>query len=120
MTRYFLLGVALLSLTTLAHASTGTVRFSGRIVDPGCNTSLAVAQQQLRLERCPLAAQGAEVSVSAMEVDSSAHGNNVLATHALTKSAAHSDARVFSQQYRVDTQRQPTTASSYLIVINYP
>jgi len=120
MTRYLLLGVAMVTLTSLAHASSGSIRFSGRIVDPGCNTSLAVAQQQLRLEGCPLAALGAEVSVSTMEMDSSAPGNSVLTTRALSKSTLHSDARVFSQQYRLDTLQQPTSASSYLVVINYP
>lgn len=120
MTRYFLLGVALFSLTTLAQASTGTVRFSGRIVDPGCNASLVLTQQQLRLDGCPLAAVGAEVSVSASSADSVVPSSNVLAAHALTMSTAHSNARVFSQHYRVETLQHQATKSSYLVLINYP
>ena len=122
MSRYSMLGVALFSFTTLAHAGAGagTVRFSGRIVDPGCKASLALTQQQLRLDHCPLAALGAHVTVAPFAADSGATRNGVLARHALTATAGHSNARVFSQNYRRDVQTWHPSANGYLVVIDYP
>lgn len=120
MTRYLLLGVAMFSLTTLAQASSGTIGFSGRIVDPGCDANLALAENQLHLERCPLAAQGVEVSVALSNRDSAAPRGSVLATHALTRPAVDVDARVFSQSYRVQTLQHVAAANSYQVLINYP
>lgn len=120
MTRYFLLGVALISLSTAAHASTGTIRFSGRIVDPSCNASLTAAQQQLHLEGCPLAALGAEVTVTSLNGDGPGRSNAVLSNLALAPPASHPHPRVFSQHYRVEALRRSPSANGYLVVINYP
>ena len=120
MTRYLMLGVAMFSLTTLAHASSGTIGFSGRIVDPGCNANLALAEHQLRLERCPLAAQGAEVSVALSNQDSAVPNSSVLATHALIMPNVDADTRVFSQTYRLQAPRHVATVNSYQVLINYP
>lgn len=120
MTRYFLLGVALISLSTAAHASTGTIRFSGRIVDPSCNASLIESQHLLRIEACPLAAQGAEISVTSKSTGAASAGNGVLVKYALHATAPEPSARIFSQRYQLDMLQHHAAGSRYLVVVNYP
>lgn len=59
-----LLCVALMSVSALAQASSGSIRFSGHIAEPGCTTNLS--QGELSLAACPPSAKGSTVAVTAL------------------------------------------------------
>jgi hypothetical protein len=116
-----LLCVALMSVSALAQASSGSVRFSGRIVDPGCTTRLS--QQELSLEACPPSAKGAKVAVTALGEGETAtlreggrHGQQ-LAVAARTLRAGDLS---FSERYRLEASQRQPLRGSYLVVVDYP
>ncbi|WP_269790118.1 hypothetical protein [Stenotrophomonas sp. Iso1] len=106
---------ALLSVSAfVAHADSGSVRFSGRVVDPGCSPRLSTSQE-LHLEACPVAAKGLHVSAG-----TPINGPSLLQQAArspmLSSRTAGTDGHTFSDRY----QLQPRQSGAYLVVIDYP
>lgn len=110
-----LLCVALLSISALANASSGTVQFSGRVVDPGCSSHVSGAQE-LRLEGCPIAAQALRVRAGWDGDQRFLPAEQTLESTALSARIPGTDRISFSDRY----QLQPRTNGIYLVVIDYP
>ena len=120
MNRSFLLGVVLVAISAPAHASGGTVQFSGRITSPGCATTLEVEAQQLRLDDCPRATQGAAISVETLDTGSNVPVGSATSPQTATTLMAplpQAQQRLFSIQYRLAAQS--TSSSGYLVQITY-
>lgn len=120
MIRSLLLGAVLLSLTSMAHASQGTIRFAGRVVDSGCNVGLVRDQQRLNLDSCPMSAQGAQLEVSTL-----ATGDAItLATYrkqvGLAAHPGEAHERIFSQSYALLARPDQPRNSGYLVLVTYP
>lgn len=116
-----LLCVALMGVSSLAHADGGTIRFSGRIVDPGC--SARVDAQQLRLEGCPLSAKGATVALVAMDEGQGAvlrDGKRQGQQLAVAARSLRAGDLVFSESYRLDAPTQQPLQGAYLVRVDYP
>ena len=119
MNRSFLLGVALVPISALAQPSEGTVQFSGRITSPGCATTLEVEAQQLRLDDCPRATQGAAISVETLDTGSNVPVGSATSPQAATTLMAplpQAQQRLFSTKYRLAAQ---SAQSGYLVRITY-
>ena len=120
MIRSLLLAAVVLSLPAWAHANQGTINFSGRIVDAGCNVGLVHDQQQLDLEGCPLSAQGAQLQVSTLNTGDiiaipAYHEERGLAAQAVVPGM-----RVFSKSYALQATADRTKDNGYLVVVTYP
>ena len=122
MYRSLLLGIALLSLTTAAEASDGTVQFSGRIMDPGCRALFAPIQRQLQIEQCPDSAQGAKVSFTSMDTGTALSlrsGSNSSRQITLMAPATQPHDTSFSLRLHLDAQTPQVMQGSYLVDIDY-
>lgn len=120
MIRSLFAGIALLSTTALAQADGGTINFSGRIMDPACAAGFVEADQQLRLDDCSRAGQGATVSVVSLDTGDivALHtANRVLELDVLTL-PAQTEVKQFSRHYNLASTQQPLNGS-YLVAINY-
>ena len=120
MIRSLLLGAALLSITSAANASQGTIRFVGRVVDSGCSIGLVHDQRQLNLDTCPMSAQGAQLQVSTL-----ATGDVItLATYqkqlGLAAHPGEARERFFSQSYALQARAGQSAKAGYLVVVTYP
>lgn len=120
MIRSLLLGAALLSITSTANASQGTIRFVGRVVDSGCSIGLVHDQRQLNLDTCPMSAQGAQLEVSTLAtgdiITLAAYKAQVgLAAH---QGEAHE--RFFSKSYALQPSPGQQAKAGYLVVVTYP
>ena len=120
MIRSLLLGAALLSITSAANASQGTIRFVGRIVDSGCNIGLVRDRQQLNLETCPMSAQGAQLQVSTLATGdvitlTAYHKQLGLVVH---PGEAHE--RFFSKSYALQARPEQQAKAGYLVMVTYP
>lgn len=115
-----LLCVALMSLSAVAQASSGSVRFSGRIAEPGCTTNLS--QGELSLAACPPSAKGSTVTVTAMADGQAAtlrDGKRQGQTLSVSASALRAGDIAFSERYRVEAARQQPLQGAYLVVVDY-
>ncbi|HIE5354997.1 hypothetical protein [Stenotrophomonas maltophilia] len=115
-----LLCVALMSVSALAQASSGSIRFSGRIAEPGCTTALS--QGELSLAACPPSAKGSTVAVTAVGDSQAAtlrdgkrHGQQL----AVSASALRAGDIAFSERYRVEAPQQQPLRGAYLVVVDY-
>ncbi len=110
-----LLQVAVLSLAAMtAHAATGTLRFSGRVVDAACSPRIN-GVQQLHLDACPIAADGLRVFANT-PVKARASGKTGVKTLRLSNRVQGTDERTFSDQYPL----QAPSSGSYVVIIDYP
>lgn len=106
---------ALLSMNALAvHADSGSVRFSGRVVEPGCSPHL-IAPQELRLDACPVAAKGLQISAGT-PINGPALVQQAAESPVLFARTAGTGGHTFSDHY----QLQPRQSGAYLVVIDYP
>lgn len=120
MIRSLLLGAALLSLPTWAHALQGTIYFTGRVVDAGCNVGLARAQQQVNLDGCPMSAQGAQLQVSTLDTGDSIAVPAYHQEQGLRAPVLEPGKRVFSKSYALLTAPDQTPKNGYLVLVTYP
>ncbi len=113
-------GVALFSIAALAHADGGTISFSGRVSDPVCAAGFVEADQQLRLDDCSRAVQGATVSVVSLDSGHTValHTSSRVLERDVLMPPAQADIRQFSQHYNLATTQHPLHGS-YLVAINY-
>ncbi|MGH8053064.1 MAG: hypothetical protein ACREP4_03930 [Stenotrophomonas sp.] len=105
---------ALLSTSAMASAQTGTVRFSGRVVDPVCVPSLS-GQQHLQLDACPASAKDLRVTIHTQESDAST-AELIAKTPQLSARVSGTGDLTFSDRYRIE----PPESGTYLVVIDYP
>ena len=115
-----LLCVALMSVSALAQASSGSIRFSGRIAEPGCTTNLS--QGELSLAACPPSAKGSPVAVPAQAHGQAAprpagkpQGQNL----SVSASAMRAGDIAFSERYSVQASKQQPLQGAYLVVVDY-
>jgi type 1 fimbria pilin len=106
-----LLCVALMSVSALAQASSGSIRFSGRIAEPGCTTNLS--QGELSLAACPPSAKGSTVAVTALADGRQGQKLSVSA------SAMRAGDIAFSERYSVQAAKQQPLQGAYLVVVDY-
>lgn len=105
---------ALLSMSAFAaHADSGSVRFSGRVVEGGCSPRLSASQ--LHLDACPEAAKGLQVSVGT-PINGPALLQQAAKSPALSARTSGTGGQTFSDHY----QLQPGQSGAYLVVIDYP
>ena len=115
-----LLCAALLSISAAAYADGGSIRFSGRIVEPGCTTQLS--QGELSLAACPPSAKGATVAVTAIDGAAAAtlrDGKRQGAQLAMAARAMQPGDLAFSERYRVEAPQQKPLQGAYLVVVDY-
>ena len=116
-----LLCLASMSLGALAYADGGTIRFSGRVVESGCATSLS--RGQLTLSACPPSAQGSAVRMVALDDgqavklrDGKRRGQQL----AVIQSGMQAGQAMFSQAYRVELPLRPLAhLEAYIAVVDY-
>lgn len=120
MVRSLFAGVALFSTAALAQADGGTISFGGRISDPACAAGFFEADQQLRLDDCSRAVQGATVSVVSLDTGATValHTSNRVLERDVLMPPAQADIRQFSLHYSLATTQHPLNGS-YLVAINY-
>lgn len=120
MIRSLFAGVALLSSAALAQADGGTISFSGRITSSACAAGFFEADQQLRLDDCSRAVQGATVSVISLDTGATIvlHTANRVLEQDVLIPPAQTEVRQFSQHYDLATTQHPLNGS-YLVAINY-
>lgn len=115
------ISVLLLCASAPALADGGVVRFSGRIVDPGCTPAVQAERQEITFSGCPLAAQGARLAVTSLQdaavvpLRDAKRRSEVLSVAAGGLSA---DALSFSSRYRMDGGA--ALRGAYLVRIDYP
>ena len=111
-----LLCIALISASSVAYANDGTVRFSGRVVDPGCHASVSNTSQELSLDACPASAKGARIHATSLTTDGAVHAHQF--------SLAAVDLRPgdlsFSERHRLGGSQQQSLRGAYLVVVDYP
>ncbi|PZS67458.1 hypothetical protein A7X68_10275 [Stenotrophomonas maltophilia] len=115
-----LLGVALMSVSALAQASSGSIRFSGRIAEPGCMTNLS--QGELSLAACPPSAKGSTVAVTALADGQAAtlrDGKRQGQKLSVSASAMRAGDIAFSERYSVQASKQQPLQGAYLVVVDY-
>lgn len=115
-----LLCTALLSVSALAQASDGSIRFSGRISDPGCTTNLS--KGELSLAACPPSAKGSTVVVTAVESGEAAtlrDGKRQGKALAVAASAMRTGDLAFSERYRVEAAQHQPLRGDYLVMVDY-
>lgn len=113
-TRHFVCATLLSMSAFAAHADSGSVRFSGRVVEPGCSPRLS-ASHELHLDACPAAAKGLHVLVGT-PTKGPALAQQVAKSPLLSARTSGTGGLTFSDQY----QLHPGQSGTYLVVINYP
>lgn len=117
----FVMSVLLSCASAPALADGGVVRFSGRIVDPGCTPAVQVERQEITFSGCPLAAQGARLAVTSLQnaatvpLRDARQRSDVLTVAA---GALSTDALSFSSRYRMEGGA--ALRGAYLVRIDYP
>lgn len=119
-----LLCVALLSASAFAQANGGTIRFSGRVAEPGCTTNLSSGV--LSVTACPPSAKGSTVEVFTMdngEAITLQAGRRYGRQLTMSGSRLRTGDLTFSEDYRVEaSQREgqrPPLRGGYSVLINY-
>ncbi|MCF7749439.1 DUF1120 domain-containing protein [Bacillus subtilis subsp. subtilis] len=113
--------VLLSSASAPALADGGVVRFSGRIVDPGCTPAVQADRREITFSGCPLAAQGARLAVTSLQdaavvpLRDARRRSEVLS---VASGALSADATSFSSRYRMEGGA--ALRGPYLVRIDYP